>query len=220
MIRLARVVQHLIPYGSKDRGVVHRLVSFAVNSNCPALLPPPDPTTGTLQPGAITQDAHRTRHSPATASDPHTPTIQTFEQANAPSAAQRVVSARSVALVALCFRGRVGGEAGHRFPLPLAGATMMGQRNAKMTRGEAVVAQNQQAGQVMDELLAVTLDAIKVVRQRVRLEDEQGKALGGGDFAQMSLQTQYDAAKYILDHAAPLIQELKDLTRDRTARGL
>ncbi len=96
---------------------------------------------------------------------------------------------------------------------------MMGQRNAKMTHGEAVVAQNQQAGQVMDELLAVTLDAIKVVRQRVRLEDEQGKALGGGDFAQMSLQTQYDAAKYILDHAAPLIQELKDLTRERTARG-
>ncbi len=71
--------------------------------------------TGTRQPDTIAQDARRLHHSPATAFDPPTLTIQTFEQANAPSAAQRVASARGVGSVSLCLRARVGGEAGRRF---------------------------------------------------------------------------------------------------------
>ncbi len=75
----------------------------------------------------------------------------------------------------------------------------------------------QSTGQVLDEVLAATLDAVKVMRNRVRLQDAEGNQIVFGNFQEPGARIQHEAAVQILDRAVPLIQALGELAKTRGA---
>ncbi len=77
----------------------------------------------------------------------------------------------------------------------------------------------QNAGQVLDAVLEASLDAVKVIQQRIRAQDAEGNSVGPGSLQDLGGQIQYDAAKHLLDRAAPLIHELNEVVKSRAGQG-
>ncbi len=77
----------------------------------------------------------------------------------------------------------------------------------------------QNAGQVLDAVLEASLDAVKVIQQRIRAQDAEDNSVGPGSLQDPGAQIQYDAAKHLLDRAATLIHELNEVVKSRAGQG-